>query len=372
LGIPVALTFAALAAQFPDAGGVATFTARAFGAATGTMVGWSYFTAAAVAQALVTLTGGHYAADALGLGRPAAFALAAGTLAIAVGANLCGLRVSAHLQLVLAGGVALVLVAATLAALPRVSVSAFSPFMPRGWTSVGRTTILLFFAFFGWEAITHLASEFRDPARDLKRATVLAVGLVTAIYLGVASAVVGTGSYGPDGLNRVAVAHVLSGSLGIGATWVAGAVALVITVGTANAFVAATSRLGYALSRDGAFPRPLASLNGRQVPHLSILAVGGIATSSLLLAFLEGWGAEAFLVVPNSLVLIVYVAAMAAGVRLLRGTNRAIAATGAFLCLAITPFVGVSLVVPATVALAAILFHVLRSRLERGPFELND
>src|SRR5919205_3163203 len=71
LGVPIALTFAALAARFPDAGGVATFTTRAFGSAAGTMVGWSYFAAAAVAQALVVLTGGHYAADALHLDRAA-------------------------------------------------------------------------------------------------------------------------------------------------------------------------------------------------------------------------------------------------------------------------------------------------------------
>jgi amino acid efflux transporter len=362
LGVPLALTFAALAARFPDAGGVATFTRRAFGPATGTMVGWSYFAAAAVAQALVTLTGGHYAADALGLGRPSAFALAVATLAFAVAANLYGLRASARLQLVLAGGVALVLVVATLAAIPRARASAFVPFMPGGWTSVGRATVLLFFAFFGWEAITHLAPEFRDPARDLKRATVLAACLVTVVYLGVAGAVVGTGSYGADELNRVAVARVLSGSLGIGAKWIVGIAALVITVGTANAFVAATSRLGYALSRDGAFPRPLALLNGHDVPHISILAVGGIAAGSLLLALLAGWGADAFLVVPNSLVLIVYVTTMAAGVRLLRGTSRVVAATGGFLCLAIIPFATVSLVVPALVALAAIVFGVLRRR----------
>jgi amino acid efflux transporter len=363
LGVPLALTFAALAARFPDAGGVATFTTRAFGPAAGTMVGWSYFAAAAIAQALVTLTGGHYAADALGLGRPAAFVLAASTLALALAANLYGLHVSARLQLVLAGGVALVLVAATLAAIPRARASAFVPFMPGGWRSVGHATILLFFAFFGWEAITHLASEFRDPARDVPRATVLAAALVTAIYVGVAFAVVGTGTYGTDALDRVAVAHVLGDALGVGARWVAAVTALVITAGTTNAFVAATSRLGYALGRDRSLPSALARLSARDVPGVSILTVGAIATAALALAYVAGWGAEAFLVVPNSLVLIVYVAAMTAGVRLLRGTSRAIAATAAVLCLAIVPFAGVSLVVPATVAVAAILTNVLRTRL---------
>jgi amino acid efflux transporter len=366
LGVPIALTFAALAARFPDAGGVATFASRAFGAAAGAVVGWSYFAAASVAQALVVLTGGHYAADALHLGRPATFAFGAAMLALAVVANLHGLRVSARLQLILSAAVALVLIAATVAAIPQMRGAALTPFMPDGWSSVGRAAILLFFAFFGWEAITHLSSEFRDPARDVPRATVLAVGLVSAIYLGVAFAVVATGTYGTKQLDRVAVAHVLGASLGVSAKWVAATAAVVITVGTANAFVAATSRLGYALGGDEALPTPLAHLSRRDVPDVAIAVVGAIAAGGLGLALFAGWGAEAFLVVPNSLVIVVYAVAMAAGVRLLAGLARLVAVAAALLCLAILPFAGVSLAIPAGVAGGALLYTGCR-RGRRGP-----
>jgi amino acid efflux transporter len=360
LGVPIALTFAALAARFPDAGGVATFVTRAFGSAAGNAAGWSYFVAAAVAQALVVLTGGHYAADAFALSRGTAFILAATMLALAVAANLYGLKVSARLQLVLAAGVALVLLATAIAAIPHISADSLTPFMPFGWRSVGRAAILLFFAFFGWEAITHLSAEFHDPARDVPRATVLAVFLVTTIYLGVAFAVVATATYGTKQLDRVAVAHVLAASLGVSAKWVAATTAVIITVGTANAFVAATSRLGYALGRVGALPTPLAHLNARHVPDVAIAVVSAIAAGGLLLAWLERWGAEAFLVVPNSLVVMVYIAAMAAGMRLLAGSKRVVALVATLLCLAILPFVGVSLAIPAGIAGAALLYSTWR------------
>jgi amino acid efflux transporter len=362
VGVPIALTFAALAARFPDAGGVATFAARAFGDAAGTIVGWSYFAAAAVGQTVVVLTGGHYAADALRLGRPATFAIAGAMLALAVVANLYGLHVSARLQLVLSAAVALVLVAATAAAVPHVHSAALTPFMPAGWRSVGRAAILLFFAFFGWEAITHLASEFRDPARDVQRATTLAAALVTAVYVGVAFAVVGTHTYGSDQLDRVAVAHVLTATLGLSAKWVAATAAVAITIGTANAYVAASSRLGYALGRDGALPARMAHLSGRDVPDVAIAVVGAIAAGGLAVALREGWGADAFLVVPNSLVIVVYVVAMAAGVRLLRGSARVVAAAAGVPCLALLPFVGVSLAIPAGVAASALLHSSLRRR----------
>jgi amino acid efflux transporter len=362
LGIPLALTFATLAARYPDAGGVAVYASRAFSDAVGAIVGWFYFFAASVAQALVVLTGAHYAADALHRGKDTTFLVAGAILALAVVANLRGLRVSGRLQLVLSAGVALVLLAATLAALPHLRLANLTPLVPEGWGAVGRTTVLLFFAFFGWEAITHLSSEFRNPERDVPLATLISVFLVTFLYLGVAFAVVATHTYGSDTLDRVAVARVLSDSVGLHAGTVAAVAAVVITLGTDNAFVAATSRLGYALARDNALPRPLARLTDRGVPAVSIGAVAAIAFAGLVLAYLRDWGAEAFLVVPNSLVIVVYVIAMAAAMRLLSGRARLLAAVGLVPSLVILPFAGVSLVIPAAVAAGALGYRFLRFR----------
>jgi amino acid efflux transporter len=47
LGVPIALTFAALASRFPDAGGVASYVSRAFAPGAGTVIGWFYFFATA-------------------------------------------------------------------------------------------------------------------------------------------------------------------------------------------------------------------------------------------------------------------------------------------------------------------------------------
>lgn len=361
LGIPLALTFATLAARFPDAGGVAVYASLAFSDALGAVVGWFYFFAASVAQALVVLTGAHYAADALHRGKDTTFLVAGAILALAVVANLRGLRVSGRLQLGLSAGVALVLLAATLAALPHLRLANLTPLVPEGWGAVGHTTVLLFFAFFGWEAITHLSSEFRNPERDVPLATLISVFLVTFLYLGVAFAVVATHTYGSTTLDRVAVARVLADSVGH-AEAVAAVAAVVITLGTDNAFVAATSRLGYALARDGALPRPLARLTSRGVPAVSIATVAAIAFAGLVLAYLRDWGAEAFLVVPNSLVIVVYVIAMAAAVRLLSGRARLLAAAGLVPSLVILPFAGVSLVIPAAVAAGALGYRFLRLR----------
>ena len=46
-------------------------------------------------------------------------------------------------------------------------------------------------SFIGWEAVSHLAGELRDPARQLPRAIFAALGVVVVLYLGLAIATVG-------------------------------------------------------------------------------------------------------------------------------------------------------------------------------------
>ncbi len=365
LGIPLALTFAALASRHPDAGGVATFVSRAFGPGLGAAAGWFYFIAAATGQVIVPLTGAYYVADPLGLGTGATFLVAGAVLMFGVGANLLGLRVGGRVALLLSAGVALLLLAAAVLALPRMSAENWAPFAPNGWGAVGSASVLIFFAFFGWEAIAHLSSEFRDPERDVPRATLYAVGLVTLLYVGVAVATVGTGTYGTPEIDRVSVARLLGDSLGVGAANVAAFMALMISLGTSNAFVAAASRLGYALARDGSFPRTLARLDQRGVPTAAILAVGAYAGTGLALSYLLGWGADAWLAIPNSLGIATYVVGGAAGVKLLRGMGRWMALASCATCAAILPFAGVFALLPLAVALAATLYHQTRTPMDR-------
>ena len=347
LGIPLALAFAAMAARFPDAGGVSTYTTRAFGPAAGAVVGWFYFFAAATGQVIVSLTGAHYAAPYLGLDRIGTFLLAGGIIMLAVAANLRGLKVSGPIAFLVSAAVVLLLAAAALSALPRI-VSHWTPFVPKGWNAVGEAGVFLFFAFFGWEAIAHLSEEFIDPKRDVPRATIWSVLVITILYVGVAAAVVGTGTYGEPSLDRTAVARLLADGLGVGSGQVAAGMALTISLGTANAFVASTSRLGYALARDRAFPPVLSRVDKSGVPMVAVAGIGVYAMLGLLVSAVARCNVETLLIVPNTLGVATYVIGTAAGVRLLSGLDRLYAAIGCVLCFAILPFAGASLLIPSS------------------------
>ncbi|MBU3062174.1 amino acid permease [Nocardia sp. NEAU-G5] len=362
LGLPLAFTFAALATRFPDAGGVATFAARAFGPSVGGIAGWWYFIAGSIGQTIVPLTAGYYVAAALGLGQKWAPAVAAIVLASAVLANLAGLRLGARVQIGLAAGVAAILLTVVLVALAQVRLDHLAPFAPHGIAGIGRTVVVLFFAFAGWEAIAHLSAEFRDVGRTLPRATLLTILIVTVLYLGVAFAVVGTGSYGDRALDRISLGVIIQRGLGLSAVGVVAVAAVVICLGTANAFVASVSRLGYALARDGWAPGFLTRTNRQGAPHFSILAVAGIGGAGLLAAAVFGWGTDDIVFIPSVLVLATYLLGTAAAARLFDRGRRVLALTAVALLLTTVPFAGWHLLIPPAIAAVAVPARLLADR----------
>ncbi len=121
---------------------------------------------------------GAYVADALGGGRSTQLVTAGVLIVLVAAMNYRGIRVSATVQLVVAAVLAGLLALATVAALPHADLDRLTPFAPCGWAAVGTAAALLVWAFAGWEVVTSLSAEYRDPARDIPRATAIAVGVI--------------------------------------------------------------------------------------------------------------------------------------------------------------------------------------------------
>ncbi|MFE7300878.1 APC family permease [Streptomyces sp. NPDC057579] len=277
--VPVAASFAALGARFPDGGGVATYVHRAIGPRAAAAVGWWFYGAVPLGVVSCAWIGGKYVADATGWGAAGAAAVGAAVLVGALVSNAVGLRMSGRVQLLLGGLLAAVLLCAVLAAAPRVSAAHFTPFLPGGWTSVGSAASVLFFAFAGWEAASHLSGEFADPARDLPRVTRRTLVVITVLYLGLAVTTIG--ALGPAAARTdTPLTALLAQSVGTAARPVAAAAALFLTFGAVNSYLAGASRLGAALGRDGAAPRWLAKGGAPgEVPRRSLAVLGVVAAA---------------------------------------------------------------------------------------------
>lgn len=285
LSVPLAATFAALGARYPDAGGVSTYVRKAFGPRAAAVVGWCFYFAVPAGAPAAAMFGGAYVASALGGGQSTVLVTAAALIAVVTATNLFGVTVSGRLQLVLAALLVVLLLTAVAASAPHARLANLQPFAPHGWLAIGQAAALLVWSFAGWEAITHLAGEFRRPARDLPIAAGIAVVVVGVLYMAIAtSSVMVLGPAG--GSSSAPLAELLALGLGGKVQTLAAAAALLLTLGTMNAYFAGAAKLGAALGRDGALPAwfgtgsragdvPRRSLG--VVAALAVLALGGVA-----------------------------------------------------------------------------------------------
>ena len=348
VSLALAATFAALGVRHPVAGGAAAYVRAAYGPLPAAATGWWFFAGVVTGAPTVALIGGFYVAHLLGGGLPVAVATGAAMMVAVLGANARGLRVTATMQLGLAAALAALLLAAVVSALPSAHAGNWAPFAPHGWLAVGTAANLLMLSFVGWEAVAHLAGDFADPRRELPRAMLVAFAVVAVLYVGLAVTTVAVLGGAPT--SNVPLADLMQRGLGDPGRVATAAVAVLLTTGAMNAYVAGAGRLAAALAAEGAMPGWMARRGG----PLAVFA----ATGAVLLALLATGLAdvEPLIRTSSTCFVAVYVAATAAGARLLTGRLRAAAALSLALVVVVLGFSGPYLAAPAAVALAAAAF----------------
>lgn len=366
--IPLAGTFAALAARYPDAGGVATFVRLAIGPTAARMCAYWFFFGVTFGAPIVAILGGEYLAAAIGADRAVVPWLGIAFLAVPIIVNFFGLRVSAALQLGLTGLLLAVVVGVILVSVPAVEPARFEPFLPNGWAGVGVAVSLFVWAFAGWEAVTHIAAEFRNPRRTIPIATAIAVVVVGLAYVALQVVTVGLlGSGRPQ--SQVPLIDLVAVTLpGVGPLIVA-VISSIVVIGVLNAYVPAFANLAASLGRDGDLPRWFAKgSEAGSVPRRGLALWTVVAACYYGVALARGLDLGPLILVQTSSIVAVYAAGMVAAVVLLERFRLgwwmaaiSVVLTGGLLVLA-----GVNLLIPALLSLAAIAVTLVKKRMHHA------
>jgi amino acid efflux transporter len=360
ISVPLAATFGALGARFPDAGGVATYVRQGFGARAGAVVGWSFYTAVPIGAPAASMMAGHYVAAAFGGGRVTVLGVSL-ALILGVGAmNARGVRLSGKLQLAFSAVLAGLILVTVAVAAPHARPSAIGTFAPHGWAGIVAAAGLLVWAFAGWEAVAPLAAEYRSPRRDVPLATGIAIAVVGVLYLGLAATtvlVLGPGA----ATSNAPLSDLMALAVGDGARIATAGVAVLLSIGAMNAYFAGSAKLGSALGRDGGLPTWFAVGSGRgEVPRRSLAVVTGLACVTLGITAVTGLELDVWLMLATGAFGVVYVLGTAAAVRLLPpGWSRrgAVIALVASIGLAIS--IGLPMLWSLAIAVAALAYQQL-------------
>ena len=319
LSIPLAGTFAALAARFPDAGGVATFVRLALGPTASRMAGYWFFFGVHLGAPVVFTLGAEYIVGALGGQRGIVPIIALVFMILPAAANWFGLHVSGSLQVFLSGLLVVIVVGVVALTAPAVEPSSFTPFLPHGWPGVGLAISLFIWAFAGWEAVTHISAEFKNPRRIIPIATAIAIVVVGAAYLALQIVTVGV----PDRRSSdspIPLIDLVAVALpGIGPIVIA-VIAAIVAVGVMNIYIPAFANLAASLGRDGSLPKFFAKgAAAGEVPRRAIaLTVLLELVYFAILYFGFNLDLEPFILVNTACMAAVYALGMVAAVRLLK------------------------------------------------------
>ena len=254
LVVPMALTMGLLSARYPDAGGVSFFVTRAFNPQIGSLIGlvFSSFSHRRCSGSCTYRSRFMYVLQSvLVICGDSRSQLSSYPPEIIL--NYTGMKITGQVQVAVVLTTVIVIIGAIIGSFTSMAASNFRPFMPYGWESIGHASAVLFWCFIGWEAVSHISSEFENPGRDAIWGTLISAVIISILYFLTAFVVVGTHTYG-NALSDVSLIHIIKASFGQSGAIVAGIAALFICMAPAIAYIGAASRLACSLATNGFAP----------------------------------------------------------------------------------------------------------------------
>jgi APA family basic amino acid/polyamine antiporter len=284
-----ALAYAEVATMIPASGSAYTYSYVVFGELIAWMIGVALILEYTLVVSAVAVGWSGYATGflkSIGLGLPDALIqgpelggvinLPAIFIIWVVAALLiAGTRESATLNAILVAIKMLALALFIVVALPAFNPEHFHPFMPNGFPKTGASgsevgvmaaAAIIFFAFYGFDAIATAAEEAKNPTRDLAIGIVGSMAVCVVIYMAVAAVSIGAVVYTGFSNSAEPLALILRE---IGKPWAArilGASAVIALPTVILAFFFGQSRIFFTVARDGLLPPSLARVSQRGSP----------------------------------------------------------------------------------------------------------
>jgi amino acid transporter len=248
---------AKLGARYPSSGGLVTFLLKGFGSGhTTSITSWLIYFATVIVTAMVSVSFGQYG-SALLFGGSSGWSriLTIAVVLVVAAVNIAGARLIDRVQ----SAVAIVLIAVfavfIVVTFTELNPDLLAPSNYPPFTHVVSSVALTFFAFLGFTVISFTGSDLENPERNLPRATYLALGITTALYVLIALGVFGVLTVQQVIDNgETALAIAAKPALGQAGFAMMAVAALLGTSSSVNANIYAATGSTAALAESGLFP----------------------------------------------------------------------------------------------------------------------
>jgi basic amino acid/polyamine antiporter, APA family len=289
-----ALSYAEFGGLIPQAGSAYTYGYAVLGEVIGWFIGWDLLLEYTAIVAVVAIGVSQYFSfllQAFGIDLPAWMLGAPGTgsghrvdlfavllcLGVAWLLNR-GIKSSARVETWLVFVKIAIVLAVIVVGAFYIKGSNLTPYFPFGFGGAATGAATVFFAVFGYDAMSTAAEESKEAERNLPKAIVLSLAIAMVLYLLAATVLTGMVKYTHLSTSAAYSEAFSAVGLPVFAKVVAfGAIVGIITV--LFSFTLGASRVWYSISRDGLLPAWFSSTNRHHSPHRPVWIVGIISAA---------------------------------------------------------------------------------------------
>jgi amino acid transporter len=295
-----ALCYAELATAFPSAGGEYHFLGRAYGRSLAFLYGWARMTVVVAGSiAVFAYLFGDYMSRVVSLGSNSSAIWAGLVVVVLTVVNYLGIREGKATQNLFTalevGGLVLIIVGGlALAPDPAPAAPAAAGGGGTPWymgAGIGSAMVFVLFTYGGWNDAAYISAEVRNRERNMVRALLLSIGLVTLLYLLVNFAYLRGLGFDAMARSDAVAADLFKRVWGPGGEKLISVLIAIAALTSVNGSMIVGARSNFALGRDWPLLRFLARWDEASgSPRTAMLVQGAIALALVVFGAFQNAG----------------------------------------------------------------------------------
>jgi amino acid efflux transporter len=342
----------------PGEAGVSGYAQLVYGEGASSAISFLFLATVTFGMPCASLISGQYIAQALGFNQVVAYFFSLSIPWLGFISNASGVKFGSRSQTVVTIGLVVIAVGIFATTLPSATASHVSLVAPLAISPLLLAVTAAFWAFAGFENISFMAGEFKNPGRDLFLSAIAALVICGAIYLGLAFCYAKLVPYSEINLSSGLLQLSAFSQWPLVTTKIVGVFAYVAVLLNFNSWMWGISRMIFAEATARNLPAYFSVVSGRDVPSRALMALA-LTFSVVLTALSIFKSALSFvLVLVSANFVIIYVICALTYVALNKSWSKRLSAilVGVILAAAIAQS-GWTLLYPAMVITLALVKH---------------
>lgn len=284
--LPAALSKSELATAMPSSGGTYVYIERAFGPVFGTIAGIGLWLSLLLKSSFALVGFGAYLSILVNIDPGLTKYVAVAFLLVILALNILGVKKVGKVQIVIVTISLVALIMLLILTLPKVQTSLLDPFLMNGNMGLIATVAFVYISYAGVTKVAAIAGEIKNPNKNLPRAMILSLLIMTFIYVFVTFALVG--NIPLDSLKTdIKPIYTIADMLGGRYIGLAAAVVGVLTlISMANSGVLASSRFPFAMARDKLLPTFMGRIHSKYLTPVVTIVITCVVMA-LVILFLD-------------------------------------------------------------------------------------